>query len=1133
MEHFNLLVGSLPSGKTQDEVREFLQREGGMLALVLKEGRNGEHYCLAECDTKAAYDNLLARDGITWDDCTLSIRTPIPDDTSSRSVNVRAVPLDCSEDALKNVMEQFGTVETLHIVRKVEHALGFVTFADTAGRKRALAQSGKLFLADVRLDFRGIASKDPLPKWSVTILKAEIDSLSFRVRSELNYKALEQTLKIAQRVRQGLFGSGQIGLVGSLELEKQLQDCWTLKNSRLTRACEEFENDFASVEQELPTLASATLGEGFSDMGKAIVDLGTYLESLGLPTDREIIFKRRLEHVSRDFKVLWFGKINGLFQELSEDFAQFGEHPPGTDREELYRRYRSLRDLKQALADFVGLLHTPPLRQFRDDPEVIALEREERRLWALVSEDFSKTFQVLKSVSEQTVRSTYNDCVETLNDRSSSLRDKYDELEELHSLLRVTGVGLSDEELSFLSHHRMDLGKAIDEEKRALMNRVRELAEEAESHPDPEGLLETVKALQQQKKVIPLDGSTFRHITDELNRVWEIVNQQIAESHRLASEQLSNEIAEIKGLVDTEHGGELMSRLKSVNARVKRSRLSYRWKAVLENQIGTLYDELTRRQNRDQLQATQLVQQVEQSQETSAEVSSIIAEVKDCRSKLDILLLHPSFRVELRERLDRVSQFCGAAQDEAAAKLAPQVASCEKLANEGRFDAVFSEINRIQQEISKLGPSRQLWMLRSRLNTAWQSAQEKQKESAGLLQSLIEDRISACEQLANSEPDFKEVAEALSEASRRFRDRPPGLRMEHPSRYYEQRIQDARETLRRREREVGDQTSSLIRERETTIRRLMNEGTPTFRIFEELHALTDLKRFHWKNRDEMDTLDQIVATIWEDARQYASHRRTESLNAASEALQDSTSLAARWFDWNYIQEEIERTRSIIRGLPLSRETRVKFLDHLDQQENHARIRQQADNSEQFSIDWLEYRRSYCIARGMVDIKNPRWPASEASLGQLSERELFVLTHILDTAPRYSTDRDGNAYCGVEYDESSLDYVVIKKFPLPTIWYQPFTRIRIDFPRAYPTTPPIGWYMDSKLNLRGWRMANHYFPDRAFHGAEAHPGLAWYCCTVHPATERGGWRPGSWNNPRHRDNLWSFFDVVTTALSSDE
>jgi len=545
-------------------------------------------------------------------------------------------------------LEQFGKVERIHIVPKLEHALGFVTFADVASRKRALMQSGKLFLADVKLDFRGIPSKDSLPKWSVTELRAEIDSLRFRVRSELNYKALETSLKVAQRVRQGLFGSGQIGLVDSLDIERQLQECWTLKNTRLTRACEEFESDFVSVEQEVRTLTPETIGEGFSDMGKAIVDLGTYLDSLGLPTDREIIFGRRLEHVSQGFKDLWFARIRSLFEELSEEFAQLGEHPPGTDREELYHRYRSLRDLKQALADFVALLHTPPLRQFRDDPEVIALEREERHLWALVSEEFSRTFQVLKSVSEQTVRSAYNAFMETIDDPTSSLRDQHDELEELHSLLRVTGVGLSNSELSLINQHRVDLRKAIDEAKIVLGNKVRALAQEAESHPDPEGLLDTVKAFQQQKKAIPLDGATFRHITEELNRVWEVVNRQIAESHRLASEQLSTEIAEIKALVDSEQSGELLSRLKSINGRVKRSRLSYRWKAVLENQIGSLYDELTRRQNRDQLQANQLVQQIEHSQETSADVSSIIAGVKGCRSKLESLLLHSALRAELR-----------------------------------------------------------------------------------------------------------------------------------------------------------------------------------------------------------------------------------------------------------------------------------------------------------------------------------------------------------------------------------------------------------------------------------------------------------------------------------------------------
>lgn len=120
------------------------------------------------------------------------------------------------------------------------------------------------------------------------------------------------------------------------------------------------------------------------------------------------------------------------------------------------------------------------------------------------------------------------------------------------------------------------------------------------------------------------------------------------------------------------------------------------------------------------------------------------------------------------------------------------------------------------------------------------------------------------------------------------------------------------------------------------------------------------------------------------------------------------------------------------------------------------------------------------------------------------------------------------YGDVDFDEEKADWVVLPEFPLPRNWRRRKSPLLIVFPKDYPTTPPIGFYLPETL-----RSPNGHFYDAAYHGAANAPlmrGWKWYCCTV----DNGSWRPyparqkGEW---LRGDNLWTYLTLINEVLAS--
>lgn len=117
---------------------------------------------------------------------------------------------------------------------------------------------------------------------------------------------------------------------------------------------------------------------------------------------------------------------------------------------------------------------------------------------------------------------------------------------------------------------------------------------------------------------------------------------------------------------------------------------------------------------------------------------------------------------------------------------------------------------------------------------------------------------------------------------------------------------------------------------------------------------------------------------------------------------------------------------------------------------------------------------------------------------------------------------------VDFDEEDADWVVFPRFRLPSIWSQAEAPLLVVFPREYPTTPPIGFYLPSYLES-----PNGHFFGTAYHGAAQAPtmvGWNWYCCTVnagawspYPARAAGEWKWG--------DNLWTYITLMNEVLGS--
>jgi hypothetical protein len=345
----------------------------------------------------------------------------------------------------------------------------------------------------------------------------------------------------------------------------------------------------------------------------------------------------------------------------------------------------------------------------------------------------------------------------------------------------------------------------------------------------------------------------------------------------------------------------------------------------------------------------------------------------------------------------------------------------------------------------------------------------------------------------NDEQDFIEIFNSIKAAHEVLKRRQTGMRMSKSPEEYGLRLNTAWDYTSKRAKQCGDETNHVVRYRANEILRMLQNDAHIGQVFSQLHNLNNLKRARWKNKEDIENLNQLVSSLWQRAKEQAQQQTAKAQETALQLVDESMILADFSFDWKFINEQLRETENLLHYLPLPPSQKRPYQDLISQQFDLVREREQKDNDKFFDYDeWLFRIRWHCIQSGMVDIKNQRWPQDEMK-GQLSVHNLFVLTHIYDIVLSYSKDSEGNPFAGIEYDETTLDYVIIRKFRLPSIWHQPYTKIRIDFPKSYPETPPIGWYMENDLKIKGWENAYHYFPNKAFHGAQVHQGWAWYCC----------------------------------------
>ncbi|MBW4512444.1 MAG: hypothetical protein KME64_39025 [Scytonematopsis contorta HA4267-MV1] len=1136
MKYFTLVINNFPTSKSQEDIRQFFEKITEVIDLELKHTENGKKFCFIEVASLEGYQKILAHDKANWEGCILSIRRPAEEKSIERKINVSQLPLETDESELKKFFEQFGIIEEINVIHKQNSCYGFITFTDEKAKTKAETVKSIQFNGK-QIQIRKVLPKEHKTESTLEQLNQNIYELAERVQKDTNYKELEEQVKKSHNTRLILLRDGEINLATSCTIEERIKYCWDIKDKRLKRASQEFESDLSSIEENLHELTiNWSTWESYSEIGRFLWSVPSYLFSLDLPIDYTKFFEKRIKAARKQLGRFWLDKAEDVYYQLNEKFNELKDKTENKQYRVLVRRYQQLKAFKEEILDFFYTINNPPLPSLQKSHRLTNLKRLQQQLWVNTKTETENAFSQFKSAKDA-VSSALQSTFEILDDDEATLRDKHEQLTDIKQLIKETRFSVPLDQWQQLLQAGNTLDQQITKERANYLKAVETIKNEASDTREAEKLLESIKQLQQVKKTLPLDGRTVATVSQTLNTAWETLSNRIAERNRQISEALSKEIDNIQAVIDSENIGDLHRKLRHWSDRIKRSSLSRQWKSVEENRIGKLFNILRKRENEGREEAFRLVKEVEtifQSETDIREVRSSVIRVQNHLKEID---LHREIRQELAERLEQVWQACNTVSDSTVQEIEPQVVECERLVAEEKFDLVFTKINQVQQLISEKintqGLARLLYPMRQRLNDAWQTAQEKQKKSASLFESLLDERIRACERMAqdNDEQDFIEIFNAIKAAHEVLKTRPSGMRVSKSPEEYRLRLDRAWNYTSERAKRCGDETNHLVRYRANEILRMLQNDAHIGQVFSQLHNLNNFKRARWKNKEDIENLNQLVSSLWQRAKEHAQKQSAEAKETALQLVEKSRILADRWFDWKFINEQLRETENLLRYLPLPAYQKCPYQDLISLQFDLVREREQKDNDKFFDYDWLLKMRWYCIERGMVDIKNPRWPKDKIQ-GELSEHDLFVLTHIYDIALHYSTDSEGNPFAGIEYDETTLDYVIIRKFRLPPIWYQPYTKIRIDFPKSYPHTPPIGWYMENDLTIKGWENAHHYFPNMAFHGAKVHQGWAWYCCNVKSINEPGGWRPSTLNNPRNIDNLSSFIKVIQSALSSE-
>jgi hypothetical protein len=149
---------------------------------------------------------------------------------------------------------------------------------------------------------------------------------------------------------------------------------------------------------------------------------------------------------------------------------------------------------------------------------------------------------------------------------------------------------------------------------------------------------------------------------------------------------------------------------------------------------------------------------------------------------------------------------------------------------------------------------------------------------------------------------------------------------------------------------------------------------------------------------------------------------------------------------------------------------------------------------------------------MPPLVPPASPPRDARRDRIGREVLLV-------APRFA--RDG----GVWFDEEHGNWLRIPRYPLPSRWAVRSAQLLILFPSEYPLTPPIGFYLDRGLPLRG-DYHDPYFIGFGAHGAPDLRGQHWYWYCLRILDH--AWRASS--DYRQSDNLVSYLAIVDDALA---
>lgn len=1136
MAHYNLVIDRLPRAKAgaPEEIAAHVAKLGGTPCQIqLKTAQDGSLYAYCEAPTQEVFEKLLAASGTVWEGARLEVRTPEYKQPIERMVHVRDLPEDPTSEEIAAAFSQFGKVEGVVLRGDADNQFGFVTFEEAGAREAALRGARDCRVREHRIM---VTAAKPTRRASqgVTLasLHHRIGDLSSRVASSTDYRGVKGDFVAAHQARHDLFGTGEIGLTELLALEGRLNTAWNIMAPRLQGAVDELKANIASSAEDI-----ASVLEGWSDaeqFHRCVEGLTAILDAMNiLPPDRYGALNARIRPVIARARNHWFATIERRFQELEGSCAALPDPASLQGSDALREHYRSVSLLRERTRELSDECDDPPLG-FQYEARFRPIYERKKALRQGLARSVAQAAALLRAEAAAIVASMLERFHALCAEESASPRDCLELSQEIRDIVSENKTWVAQEEWQRFQAARKEIEARNHRDRAALMRAVKQLSSEvaAASPNRAEELLENVKALHTTKKGIVLQPDMLGEITGKLKGAWEQLTRQVAIAHRMLTESLTREMSAVEAKMSIAPVQEVQDHLKSLFDRARKSRLSYRHRNALEDKLDQLFARLRERKNENRDRATALVQSIEDSLESDqpGTAAALRSRIKTARDQINRLELSDSDRRALHQRLEAVWRACDEELNQAASRLEPQVAECERMAKEGKFDVVFRRIHQLHQEVGEIGVSRQTWAIRERLNQAWAEAQKKQSAVAGELGSLLDDRLAACERLAGSDDDFTQVYETLNDAEEAFRSKPAGLRL---AANYRERLDAAWANLHRREREVGNKTKQMVQERAARIRGLLSNQSLMGQVFNALYELSDLHRSRWKNKEDMDSLRGLVDGLWWDAKRQATQQKEAAMTAAQQSIERCTYLARFWFDWEEVLDALDKSDDFVRTLPLFHTEKEKLLTLVVDARSVASKRRREDIDERFSYDWLIFRRWYCIQRGMVQLRKARWPADKLDPRDLSERDLFILAQVYDIVPRCSTDRDGNPFQGVELDETTLDHMIIRKFRLPRNWYQPWTRIRIDFPATYPTSPPIGWYMDPDLNLKDWKAAPHYFPNKAFHGAQAHAGWAWYCAWVEAQKGAGSWCPPGSRNPRSRDNLWSFLEVIRGALASDD